>query len=271
MHKIINAAFSGRFNDYDFLLDIAHAVPGTGLELSIYSHKPDFMACQQAAKARFDGIPLTFHGPFEDVEAASAPGTLERQRFIDAWRYALDVYEDFGGESIVMHTHKMKHINPDDMPLLRAYATEAIQEIAAEAVARKIRLTVENVGYWNVESVLFNEEQYIALFDQLPQEVGSLIDVGHAVMNRWDVAHVVHKLNKRIFSYHLHNNNGCRDSHRPMFEDGNRYDAEEMTRLLLLTNCCSPDADWILEYAYGDLVTKELLTHDLAYLASLNK
>lgn len=272
MHTIINAAFSGRFDDYDFLLSAAQASNGSGLELSLYSpwHKPEFLEKQSAIKNRFSGLPLTFHGPFEDICAASEPGSFERKQFVDAWKYAFDQYHAFEAQSIVLHTHKVQHIHPSDMDRLRSYSIDAIMEVAKIAVDQKVRLTVENVGYWTKENVMFNEEQYIALFDELPKEIGSLLDVGHALINRWDVSHVIHALNTRIFSYHLHNNDGCRDSHRPLFEEGNRYSAEEMKRLLLTTNRCSPDADWILEYAYGDHVTVELLAHDMNYLKQLN-
>ena len=273
MHKIINAAYAARFDGYDFLLDVAHAVPGTGLELSIYApdHKPEFNANQYAQKERFAGLDLTFHGPFENIEAASEPGSLENKRYIDAWKCAFDMYGDFGGQSIVLHTHKARDIDPADMEKLRGYALKTILEISKLAIDRGAVLTVENVGHWVKKNQLFNEEQYIALFDELPKEVGSLIDVGHALINRWDITHVIHTLGKRIFSYHLHNNNGCADSHRPLFEPGNRYTEAEMLQLLETTNRCSPDADWILEYVYGDHCTKELLVHDLKILQGLNR
>ena len=45
MHIITNAAFCANYDNYDFLLDVAHSVTAarTGIELSIYSDKPEFM------------------------------------------------------------------------------------------------------------------------------------------------------------------------------------------------------------------------------------
>ena len=135
---------------------------------------------------------------------------------------------------------------------------------------RKINLTVENVGVRTKSGVLFDQDQYLALFEQLPAEVGSLIDIGHAFINHWDVPHVLRTLGTRIHSFHLHNNNGSADSHRPMFEPGNYYTAEEMCELLLLTNRTAPNAEWILEYAPGEHISKELIMGDLRTLAALN-
>ena len=164
----------------------------------------------------------------------------------------------------------MKNIPEADKDTLRGYATEAIQAVANMAVERKINLTVENVGVRTKSGVLFDQDQYLALFEQLPAEVGSLIDIGHAFINHWDVPHVLRTLGTRIHSFHLHNNNGSADSHRPMFEPGNYYTAEEMCELLLLTNRTAPNAEWILEYAPGEHISKELIMGDLRTLAALN-
>ena len=272
MHTILNADYAANYERYDLLLKAADAVKEaqTGIELSCYYERPDFMAMQESRLGMFAGRPLTLHGPFTNIEAASEPGSLERRRYIDAWRYAFDVYDRYNASSIVLHTHKARDIAPGDMERLRAWSLDTIQEVARLALDHGAKLTVENVGHWVKKNQLFNEEQFIALFDQLPAQIGCLLDVGHALINRWDIAHVINTLGARITSYHLHNNNGCADSHRPLFEKGNRYSAQEMVDLLLLTNRCSPDAEWILEYAPGEHITCELLAGDLRTLALLN-
>lgn len=270
MYQIINADYCVHYDNADFLLDVARSVPGTGVEVSIFTDKPEHTAKQRSQKALFTSVPLTFHGPFVDCETASAPGTQERSYFLDCWRRSFDMYEEFGAHSIVLHTHHMKNIPEADKETLRGYATDAIFEVARMAIDRKVNLTVENVGTRAKNAVLFDQDQYLALFEQLPQEIGSLIDIGHAFINHWDVAHVLTTLGTRIRSYHLHNNSGNADSHRPMFEQGNYYTAEEMINLLLLTNRVSPDAEWIMEYCYGEHITKELLVADLTTLQALN-
>ena len=54
MHQIINAAYCIHYDDYDFLLDVVRSVreASTGVELAIYTDKPDFMAKQALQKAR---------------------------------------------------------------------------------------------------------------------------------------------------------------------------------------------------------------------------
>ena len=161
MHQIINAAYCIHYDDYDFLLDVVRSVreASTGVELAIYTDKPDFMAKQALQKARLADVPLTFHGPFVDCEAASGPDSEERRHFLDCWRRAFDVYQEFGARSIVLHTHHMQNIPEADKDTLRGYATEAIQAVANMAVERKINLTVENVGVRTKSGVLFDQDQ----------------------------------------------------------------------------------------------------------------
>ena len=268
MHSIINSALCAHFRDYDLLLDVAQAT-GTGVELGLFFELPELMAHQEAARERFLGTSVTMHGPM-DVEAASAPGSLERARFEDWWKRSFEAYHRFGAQSIVMHTHKLCGIEPQERERLRAWATESIQAVAGMAVEQGVRLTVENVGLRPNEGMLFDEEAFIALFDQLPPEVGCLIDVGHALINRWDLFHVLYCLNRRIFSFHLHNNDGLADSHRPMFEAGNRYAPEEMKAFLTLTLRFCPDADWIAEYTPEAEISREMLIGDLRTLQKLN-
>ena len=56
-----------------------------------------------------------------------------------------------------------------------------------------------------------------------PDEVGALIDTGHAMANHWDIPKLISQLGTRIKGYHLHNTDGVHDLHRPMFEEGLWY------------------------------------------------
>jgi len=60
MHQIINAAYCIHYDDYDFLLDVVRSVreASTGVELAIYTDKPDFMAKQALQKARLARLHL---------------------------------------------------------------------------------------------------------------------------------------------------------------------------------------------------------------------
>lgn len=271
MHRIINATYCVNYADYDFLFRCIEAVGKgkTGIEVSANLDKPEQMERLSVQRARLLNVPVTMHGPFTDVECASAPGSLERKHTVDSFRRAFDLYEDLNAQSIVMHTHHMRDIPESEMEKLRGWSLDTMLEIAQIAIDRKVTLTVENVGHWVKSNLLFNEEQFLRLFDALPPEIGCLFDVGHALINRWDISHVIHALNARIFSFHLHNNNGSADAHRPMFEAGNRYAPGEMTDLLRVIHQCAPDADLILEYSPSSAITEALICDDLKTLLAV--
>ena len=147
---------------------------------------------------------------------------------------------------------------------MRENARLAILSVAERAAREGVRLTVENVGYPGRHNVLFDQEQWIALFDQLPDEVGALLDTGHALANGWDLFEVVRRLGTRLRGYHLHNSVYGKDLHRPMFEPGLAYTPEQMDALLGCISENSPDADLILEYVSGPHVNVEQLRSDLA-------
>ena len=138
---------------------------------------------------------------------------------------------------------------------------------AAKAKAEGLHLTVENVGFPFKDSVLLDQDEFVKMFDELPDEVGALIDTGHAMANHWDIPKLISQLGTRIKGYHLHNTDGVHDLHRPMFEEGLWYTPEEMERLLRQIGRETPDADLVLEYVSGPHITPELFRRDALRLA----
>ena len=122
-----------------------------------------------------------------------------------------------------------------------------------------IPMTVENVGYPHKGNVLFDEEDFIRLFDELPEEIGALIDTGHAMLNRWDIVGVIRWLGPRIRGYHLNNNDGESDLHYPCFDARGFYSEAQMEEVIRAIAECSPEAELIIEYAPGEHITKELM------------
>lgn len=124
-------------------------------------------------------------------------------------------------------------------------------------VRQGIRPTVENVGFPLKNSVLFDQAEFEALFDQLPPEVGCLLDTGHALLNHWDIPALIRRLGSRIWGYHLNNNDGLHDSHYPIYDPDGVCPPQEMDEILRSIAKYSPQADLVLEYAPSPRVTIE--------------
>lgn len=270
MKNLNIACYCVDFNNYDFLLEILErtAFAGTGAELSMFSDRPEYMEELLGQRERFSRYPVTFHGPYMEVEATEDKGSVGYEKIKQAYEMAFDVYEKFQANSIVMHTNQ-REIPPEKKKTYQKNATEVIAEIAEKARNRKVNLLVENVGETMYGNLLFDEQEYIDLFQKLPDSTGALIDIGHAILNGWNLERVIRKLGGRIRSYHLHNNDGSGDIHRPLFQKGMLLDEKKLQSLFLVMEEVTPNADWILEYAPGEHITAELMEQETRKLLRL--
>ena len=172
--------------------------------------------------------------------------------------------------TIVMHTNQ-RSFEDADQAHLQENSRNMILKLGELAREAKVEMTVENVGFNYAHSVLFPEDDFIALIKSLPEDIGCLIDTGHAILNDWDLERVIAELGSRISAYHIHNNPGDRDSHRPLFESGMKYSYDQIVSMFRAMEKYSPNADWILEYSPGPHITPELMYNDFSEVDSILK
>lgn len=263
MNKLLNAAYCVDFEGYAALEGFVKpfAAQGIGVELSIF---PDagYRERLMAQVDRFAPYYVTFHGPFVEFEATSPKGSEGRAAMVDAFRTSFDIYRAFGAHSLVIHTNQRK-FEESERKALQDNAVDTLREIAALAKEKDALLLIENVGEENIESMLFDQQDFIRLFDRVEEGAGCLIDIGHAMINRWDIEAVIRTLGTRIKGYHLHNNDGVHDIHRPLFEMGGFYTQAMLQSLFDCMQTHTPDADWILEYAPGAHITQDLISGEI--------
>lgn len=188
---------------------------------------------------------LSLHGPCVTVNLADAEDREYLHRYEEAFAYGKKV----GASFIVVHTNEHWSGNAE---ALRPMVIQRLHEI--EGIAEKTAgpaMVIENVGL--KEYNLFNEQQYIDLFAQFPH-AASLIDVGHAHVNGWNIPRVVQVLNSRIHAFHLHDNDGQGDQHLPIFSGTIHWQD-----LMAAVRQYSPQATLVLEYANGDFARAEQL------------
>ena len=266
-YNVFLSTYCVDFRHYDKLKQMLTELDDipVGVEFATSWNYPEFNALLDAQVERFRGIPTTLHAPFG--ESCCAQGTEEYRRMEAKFDRAFGWYQAFDASSMVMHTHKRK-VSPEEAPQLKALAEEVICRMADRARREGVRLTVENVGFSSKGSLLYDQEEFIRLFDRLPEDVGALIDTGHAMMNRWDIPDVIRRLGSRIKGYHLHNNDGKADLHLPLFSDG-YYSASQTERLLHTIREYSPDADLILEYSPGPHIGTDLFHDEIRRMMDL--
>lgn len=189
-----------------------HAFGGkVGVEVFSFTYSKEELSDLAKRIENWQGHPLSFHGPMRSVEVTSVCGSAERQLLFENYARAFAFASRFGGTSMVVHTHE-RNITKAEKPALQAQCLNNIQALASVASKEGIALRVENVSLPHKGEPLFDEDEYIRLFELLP-EVQALIDIGHVHVTNWSLKHLLEKLKGRIGGFHLHNNDGLEDSH----------------------------------------------------------
>lgn len=266
MNRLVVSTYAANYDRYDFFDGLLKPSENyhPGAEITLMDDEK-FLSGLMAEKQRFEKYYTTFHGAFMNLDFTAEEGS-------DAFNHTVQVYKDtfelsriFDAKSIVYHTHRGKVADADrKVRMERAYRTmNVIGDLAEEAGQL---LLVENVGVTTSGNVLFDEDDFIEIFKNINPATGCLIDVGHAMINRWDINRVIRALGDRIKGYHLHNNPGNKDSHRPLFEEGNIYNKAQVIDMLNCMEEYSPKADWIIETAPIEEMCPELMQREIETL-----
>lgn len=184
---------------------------------------------------------FSIHGPamFDDFSLPCDERTL-----FEHMKAPFDIYHQFQGEFYMVHTNAGIRYEAD--PILeeenRKRALDRIARFQDICVQEGVRMVVENMG-WNAEKrFLFNHEQFLNLFSQLP-EVCCLIDIGHTLLSDLNVAEIQKVLKNRIVAYHIHDNDGIKDLHLPVGEG-----VFDWKSFMKGVRDYTPDATLVMEY-----------------------
>lgn len=253
-------------DQYPHMLTILEACKplNVGVELAIYTEKsarPEHIPNLLKEKENFSSYSKLFHGPFFELEATSEPGSEAAEYMLASYKKSFELCKIFDAPSIVMHTNQRAYAD-NEKAHLQENSRDMILKIGELARRAKVEITVENVGFNYNHSVLFPEDEFIELIKSFPEDIMCLVDLGHAILNDWDIERLIASLGKRITSYHIHNNPGTRDLHRPVFESGMKYSRDQIKEVFRAMERYSPDAYWILEYSPGPHITPELMYND---------
>lgn len=253
--KVYLSSFCVDFRDYQWLrncIDHFEDFP-VGVEFATWWVKQQDMPERLDQQVElFRGIPATIHAPFYEI--CNEDGSEGQKKMKQLFDHACKQYHAFNATSIVIHTNEGSF--PKETQRL---SVQRILELYEEFKAQGMPMTVENVGYPAKNNCLFPYEDFIALFDELPEEIGCLIDTGHAMLNGWDIVSLIKTLGPRIRGYHLNGTDGIHDSHFPCFDPRGCYSEQQMEEVIAAIAKYSPDADLILEYAPGPHITEELM------------
>jgi len=262
MGEIYISAFTADFRHYDSLMDWIATFPELtiGAEMAVAWITPDFYDLLESQIPRFREVPVTLHGPF--MEMCPVPGSETEEILTRQLELSCELYRRLNARSIVLHTHLRADAD-------RERVCEILNRWIPKMTEQGMSVTVENVGYPGKGNALFTQEEFIRLFEDLPEETGCLIDLGHAMLNGWDIPGLIRAMGTKIRGYHIHTNDGVKDSHIPIHAPGSILSRDEMDEVLRTMGEVTPDTHLILEYAPRENITKELLHRDIRHIAKV--
>lgn len=240
------------------ILETVRPFPGVGAEIFAYFHDPLFSAMLEGAEKELRKIPISFHEPCYHAEHSDEPGSSGYARTMAMLSEAAEWCEKLKARHMVYH-HNNCRILPEEKERRIQHSCENYLRTEKLFHPLGIELLVENAGTEAEGTALFDQEEFIRLCQRESYPV--LLDIGRAHVNGWDLPRVMKILRGQIRAYHLHNNDGIRDSHRRIHDGTLDFEA-----FLAAWRENAVETDWILEYSREVAADEEGIREDLAYL-----
>lgn len=214
----------------------------------------------QQALPWLQGRVTALHGPYWDIDPCFAPHEPEYATFLKYWRKTLALAERLQVRYVVYHLYNHRFA-PWERAAKYAAAMASLDTVRAMAAEHGVLLAVENTEITSATGAeLLTQEEYIQLVRALP-DCAAMIDIGHANCAGWDLTVLIAALADRIVGYHLHNNDGCTDSHRRI-----REGALDAARLLAQIARSTPQAVLTLEYSPQPGISGAAVWEDVQWL-----
>ena len=220
--------------------------PAYGIEF-VYEFGKDYYWNEE--RAAWGKRSLSIHGPCVAVNLADGKQRSWLKIFKKTFAYAKKCKAEF----VVVHTNE--GLPGGDKAKMQALVIRRLRRLVDAAADYGVNVVIENVGLRTKGNVLFDLNEYAALFDVLP-EAHSLIDTGHANVNGWDIPTVVQALGDKLLGCHIHDNDGSGDAHLPV-GSGNI----DWKKYFAAVKKYAPNAVQVLEYSCGFKNAAEVEAH----------
>lgn len=159
-------------------------------------------------------VQYAVHSPVWNVNLTAGNQRI-RKAAMASYKDSILFAKKIGASHVVLHPG-FRDIPFESRETARKRAKAAIRELAEFNADYGVPLLVENVG--NADSSVFTMEEYMAFFEDLPESVRSIIDIGHANITGWDVTELIARLGARIQAFHVNDNDGVQDIHMAIYE-----------------------------------------------------
>ncbi len=189
----------------------------TGLELFFDTHPFTGAGLYQEHLRDFiNHERMGIHCPTSGCDLLADEGTLLLRHSLDRHKECMELAARINAPYMVLHTNGMNPVDQARIQKKRKLFMERAVLLAETARQYGCELWVENVGFGRSRTMVFDEASYIDLILS-GRSFYSLVDIGHAHINGWDLPRLFKRLNGRIKGIHVHDNDGVSDQHLPVF------------------------------------------------------
>lgn len=188
---------------------------------------------------------ISFHGPYRyfNIDCEENQWNNFKLFFVESLIFA----KKSRGEFIVLHTNETLTKNTS-----KEIIEKHIDELILLGKELGIKILIENVGVGG--NMLYSQKEFEHLV--LSKNLEVLIDIGHLLANKWNFEELLKNLKDSIVAYHIHSNDGERDSHETIFK--NQLNGEQILKYIFKE---TPRAKLVLEYS--PITEKRILLEDL--------
>ena len=159
-------------------------------------------------------VSYSVHTPVWDINLTSGNWHMRRAA-VETYRETIRFAGQLGADQVIIHPG-FCYADCFSKEVGRQRVLEATKELLECSAPWKVRLLMENVG--TRKTSLYTMEEFIAFCQALPAGAGTIIDVGHAHMNGWNLRQLLLGVRENLCALHIHDNNGTADSHLPIGE-----------------------------------------------------
>lgn len=228
--------------EFPRIFHFTNTFPDLGIELFPLFHKEGYEEILAKYEDELKKHPLSCHEQYYEADNSAEPDTALYKKTEIYFQKTLSLCRRLDIRHIVLHyNNRIVPESASEKSKMLALAKSRLSHITEAAKSNGVSVLVENTGVPVCCNVLLNEAEFIHECKSCGHKV--LIDIGHALCNKWNMEYVISELKEQIAAYHIHNNDGIHDSHRRM-HDG-KGDLESFKRSYLKH---TPKADLILEY-----------------------
>ena len=207
---------------------------------------------------RFKEYNISLHGPYYDTEHSSERNSESYKKTMEYFKNTLKLSQELKSRYIVYHHNNCQVIKEKKEEMMRI-SSENLLELNKLAKKYDGNIVVENCGVISHENMLFDEDEFIEMAENIPNDI--LIDIGHAFANGWDLNNVIYRLKEKIVSYHLHNNDGFEDCH-----DSIRKGKIDIDEFFKMYRKYTPNADLVIEYGKQCGNDMKIIDNDIDFI-----